>query len=178
MIKWMKKFFMRVPVAARARQPSSRYHAFRAILASKNHKAPQKPHRRYLDNFHTKRLQLPSIYDTGMMVFRDTMFPMVKNDLTTAIIDMVTLEREGGQIDRGLLKSVVDLFVEMGLGSMDTYRDGCAPCHPRSPPRHCRVLAMRSESACLWCRAPACQHQIAVQGSRKGLGSTRHTIVS
>ena len=119
-------FFMRVPVAARARQPSSRYHAFRAILASKNHKAPQKPHHRYLDNFHTKRLQLPSIKDTGMMVFRDTMFPMVKNDLTTAIIDMVTLEREGGQIDRGLLKSVVDLFVEMGLGSMDTYRNGCA----------------------------------------------------
>ena len=99
----------------------------------------------YLDQYYTKREKLPSIPDTGMMVFRDTMFPMVKNDLTTAIIDMVTLEREGGQIDRGLLKSVVDLFVEMGLGSMDIYRDGCAPCpHPRtqespaslSSPRH------------------------------------------
>ena len=94
-----------------------------AIRASKNHQTT-KQHHRYLDQYYTKREKLPSIPDTGMMVFRDTMFPMVKNDLTTAIIDMVTLEREGSAIDRGLLKSVVTLFVEMGLGSMDTYRNG------------------------------------------------------
>ena len=104
-----------------------------AIRASKNHQTT-KQHHRYLDQYYTKREKLPSIPDTGMMVFRDTMFPMVKNDLTTAIIDMVTLEREGGQIDRGLLKSVVDLFVEMGLGSMDTYRNGCAS--PARGPSH------------------------------------------
>lgn len=36
----------------------------------------------------------------------------------------VSRERGGDTVDRQLLKGVVDLFVEMGLGSLDIYRDG------------------------------------------------------
>jgi cullin 1 len=78
----------------------------------------------YLDQFYTKREKLPNIYDTGMIAFKETMFPMVKDDVTTAILEYVAEERAGKSIDRSLLKSVVDLFVQMGLGQMDVYRDG------------------------------------------------------
>ena len=59
-----------------------------------------------------------------MIAFKDTMFPLVKDDVTTAILEYVAEERAGNSIDRSLLKSVVDLFVQMGLGQMDVYREG------------------------------------------------------
>lgn len=35
--------------------------------------------------------------------------------------DQVDQEREGEQIDRALLKNVLDIFVEIGMGQMDYY---------------------------------------------------------
>ena len=61
----------------------------------------------YLDQYYTKREKVPSVYDTGMIAFKDTMFPLVKDDVTTAILELVAQEREGESIDRDLLKSVV-----------------------------------------------------------------------
>ena len=37
------------------------------------------------------REKLPNIYDTGMIAFKDTMFPLVKDDVTTAILEYVHL---------------------------------------------------------------------------------------
>lgn len=74
--------------------------------------------------YYTKQAKLPNMYDTGMIAFKDTMFPLVKDDITTEILALVADERAGRTIDRGLLKSVVDLFVQMGLGTMEVYRDG------------------------------------------------------
>ena len=51
-----------------------------------------------------------------MIAFKDTMFPLVKDDVTTAILEYVAEERAGNSIDRSLLKSVVDLFVQMVNG--------------------------------------------------------------
>ena len=39
-------------------------------------------------------------------------------------LQQVARERGGDTVDRVLLKGVVELFVEMGLGSLDIYRDG------------------------------------------------------
>lgn len=36
-------------------------------------------------------------------------------------LDQVDQEREGEQIDRALLKNVLDIFVEIGMGQMDYY---------------------------------------------------------
>jgi hypothetical protein len=62
---------------------------------------------RYLDQYYTKTHKVPNIYDTGMLSFKNTMFPLVKDDVTTAILELVAEERGGNSIDRGLLKSVV-----------------------------------------------------------------------
>ena len=39
-----------------------------------------------------------------MIAFKDTMFPLVKDDVTTAILEYVAEERAGNSIDRSLLK--------------------------------------------------------------------------
>lgn len=37
------------------------------------------------------------------------------------VLQQVDKEREGEQIDRALLKNVLDIFVEIGMGQMDCY---------------------------------------------------------
>lgn len=39
------------------------------------------------------------------------------------LVDQIDQEREGEQIDRALLKNVLDIFVEIGMGKMDYYAD-------------------------------------------------------
>ena len=36
-------------------------------------------------------------------------------------LDQIDQEREGEQIDRALLKNVLDIFVEIGMGQMEEY---------------------------------------------------------
>lgn len=38
-------------------------------------------------------------------------------------LQQIDREREGEQIDRALLKNVLDIFVEIGLGSMEYYEN-------------------------------------------------------
>ena len=39
------------------------------------------------------------------------------------LVNQIDQEREGEQIDRGLLKNVLDIFVEIGMGQMDYYEN-------------------------------------------------------
>ncbi|KAL4344669.1 hypothetical protein AHAS_Ahas11G0201500 [Arachis hypogaea] len=47
--------------------------------------------------------------------------PLDSMKLGYLISGMGLTEREGGQIDRSLLKNIVDIFVEVGLGKLDHY---------------------------------------------------------
>ncbi|KAL2892031.1 Cullin-1 [Bienertia sinuspersici] len=59
----------------------------------------------YLDRYFIARRSLPSLNEVGLTCFRD----------------LIDVEREGGQIDRALLKNVLDIYVEIGMGQMDHY---------------------------------------------------------
>ncbi|KAL0435849.1 UNVERIFIED_CONTAM: Cullin-1 [Sesamum radiatum] len=61
----------------------------------------------YLDRYFIARRSLPPLKEVGLASFRD-------------VIDQ---EREGQQIDRALLKNVLDIFVEIGMGQMDYYEN-------------------------------------------------------
>lgn len=39
------------------------------------------------------------------------------------ILNQIDQEREGEQIDRALLKNVLDIFVEIGMGQMEYYEN-------------------------------------------------------
>ncbi|KAG5011143.1 hypothetical protein JHK87_019658 [Glycine soja] len=61
----------------------------------------------YLDRYFIARRSLPPLNEVGLTCFRD----------------LIDQEREGEQIDRALLKNVLDIFVEIGMGQMDHYEN-------------------------------------------------------
>jgi cullin 1 len=58
----------------------------------------------------------PTLKEVAYMPFRE-----VKVHVKDVVIALVKLKRKGVQIDRALLKNVVGIFVDIGMGSMDAY---------------------------------------------------------
>ncbi|KFK29755.1 hypothetical protein AALP_AA7G174800 [Arabis alpina] len=77
----------------------------------------------YLDRYFVTRRSLPTLNEVGMICFRDLVYMEMKSKAKDAILALVHDEREGGQIDRALLKNVLDIFVKNGMGNMETYEE-------------------------------------------------------
>ncbi|XP_061988983.1 cullin-1-like isoform X1 [Rosa rugosa] len=77
----------------------------------------------YLDRFFVCRRSLPKLREVGLTRFRDLVYRAVKANVRAAVIAIINKEREGEQIDIALLKNVVNIFVEMGMGQTDAYEE-------------------------------------------------------
>eukprot|EP00804_Cyclotella_cryptica_P009609 CCRYP_006314-RA/>CCRYP_006314-RA protein AED:0.04 eAED:0.04 QI:147/1/1/1/1/0.75/4/2551/447 len=75
----------------------------------------------YLDRYYVKHHSLPTLEQAGLQRFKEEIYQNVKEDATAAIIALVDEEREGGIIDKTLVKSIVELYESMGMGSLDSY---------------------------------------------------------
>jgi cullin 1 len=75
----------------------------------------------FLNRYFIARRSLPTLNEVGLMCFRDLVYQEIKNNVRDAVITLIDREREGEQINRVLLKSVLGIFVEIGMGSMDAY---------------------------------------------------------
>jgi len=75
----------------------------------------------YLDRYYVKHHSLPSLLDAGLKHFKILIFDEVKRDVANAMLDLINQERDGAIIDRGLVKSCVQLFEAMGMGCLDAY---------------------------------------------------------
>ncbi|GER46235.1 cullin 1 [Striga asiatica] len=75
----------------------------------------------YLDRYFIARRSLPSLKEVGLTCFRDLVYQELNGKVRSAVIFLIDQEREGEQIDRALLKNVLDIFVEIGMGQMDYY---------------------------------------------------------
>ncbi|XP_024398790.1 cullin-1 [Physcomitrium patens] len=75
----------------------------------------------YLDRYFIARRSLPALSEVGLMCFRDLVYAEIKINVKDAVIALIDREREGEQIDRALLKNVLGIFVEIGMGNMDAY---------------------------------------------------------
>ncbi|GLJ46218.1 hypothetical protein SUGI_0973740 [Cryptomeria japonica] len=75
----------------------------------------------YLDRYFIARRSLPALNEVGLTCFRDLVYQEIRNNVKDAVITLIDREREGEQIDRALLKNVLGIFVEIGMGSMDFY---------------------------------------------------------
>ncbi|KAL6178405.1 hypothetical protein ACLB2K_049923 [Fragaria x ananassa] len=90
----------------------------------KNHKAMVRWLSRFfhfIDRYFITRRSLPTLDEVALDSFRDLVYCEVNANARVALIDLIHKEREGGQIDRELVKNVVDMFVEIGNGKMDAY---------------------------------------------------------
>ncbi|WJX85052.1 Cullin-1 [Trifolium repens] len=75
----------------------------------------------YLDRYFVARRSLPPLNAVGLSSFRDLVYMEVRANARKAVIDLIDKEREGEQIDRSLLKNVLDIFVEIGMGETVHY---------------------------------------------------------
>ncbi|XP_049411738.1 cullin-1 isoform X15 [Solanum stenotomum] len=75
----------------------------------------------YLDRYFIARRSLPDLNKVGLTCFCDQVYQELNGKVRDAVISLIDQEREGEQIDRALLKNVLDIFVETGMGSMDYY---------------------------------------------------------
>ncbi|XP_050227494.1 cullin-1-like [Mercurialis annua] len=75
----------------------------------------------YLDRYFIARRSLPPLHDVGLLCFRDLVYQEVFGKARDAMVVLIDKEREGEQIDRALLKNVLGIFVEIGMGQMDHY---------------------------------------------------------
>ncbi|KAH0913681.1 hypothetical protein HID58_037002 [Brassica napus] len=75
----------------------------------------------YLDRYYIARNGIPSLTVVGMTCFRDHVYEKVHFNVKQVVIALIHKEREGQQIDRALLKNVLDLFVQNGMGNMERY---------------------------------------------------------
>ncbi|KAH8507310.1 hypothetical protein H0E87_009720, partial [Populus deltoides] len=75
-----------------------------------------------LDYFYIRRKRHPSLADFMRYYFCNLVCDELFSKLQEAMMRLIIQEREGGQIDRNLLKKVLDFFLEAGgNGTTDYY---------------------------------------------------------
>lgn len=75
----------------------------------------------YLDRYYVKRNDEPNLEKAGYMCFKKEIFDTMVFDVRKAALNIVRRERNGEAVDRSLLKQVLNMFVEMGMGKLDVY---------------------------------------------------------
>ncbi|CAI9115589.1 OLC1v1016524C1 [Oldenlandia corymbosa var. corymbosa] len=77
----------------------------------------------YLDRYYIARRSIPGLKVVGLACFKEKVYAILNEKVRDAVISLIDQEREGVQIDRALLKNVIDIFVEIGMGKMECYED-------------------------------------------------------
>lgn len=83
----------------------------------------------YLNRFWVARKReegAPDVYDIrtlGLVIWRDTVFMPLRTRLRHAFLALVAADRQGQDVNRTLLRGVVDSVVELGLKTLSLYRD-------------------------------------------------------
>jgi len=75
----------------------------------------------YLDRYYVKHHSLPTLEQAGLQHFKAEIYMNSKENSTSAIISLIDEEREGEIIEKSLVKSIVELYESMGMGSLDAY---------------------------------------------------------
>ncbi|KAF8035286.1 hypothetical protein BT93_C1342 [Corymbia citriodora subsp. variegata] len=77
----------------------------------------------YMDRSIVQRHSLQPLKEVGLTCFCKLVYQELKVKVRDAVISLIDREREGEQIDRALLKNILDIFVEIGTEEMDYYEN-------------------------------------------------------
>ncbi|XP_075653950.1 cullin-1-like isoform X1 [Castanea sativa] len=77
----------------------------------------------YLDRYFIAQWNLPRLNEVGLTCFRDLVYEEFNGKVRDFVISLINKEREGEQVDRALLRNVLDIFVAIGMGQMDQYEN-------------------------------------------------------
>lgn len=75
----------------------------------------------YIDRYYVKRNEEPTLEHAGYTCFKEEVFDEIVSDVRKGALEIVRRERNGEAVDRSLLKQVLSIFVEMGMGKLDVY---------------------------------------------------------
>ncbi|OMP10333.1 hypothetical protein COLO4_04603 [Corchorus olitorius] len=75
----------------------------------------------YLDRYFVVTGKVPSTQEIGLSSFYNLIFEEMNNQIRDAIMSMIDSERQGNNIDQGLVKNVLAIYVDVGQGSMKYY---------------------------------------------------------
>ena len=75
----------------------------------------------YLDRYYVKHHSVPTLAQAGLRCFRTKIYDVIKADATAAILTLVNDERSGKIIDKSLIKSIIELYEHMGMGTLEAY---------------------------------------------------------
>ncbi len=75
----------------------------------------------YLDRYHVQYQSILSLSDSGLKKFKILVYDYLKPNLIKAVLELINNERQGAIIDSDLMVSCIDIFANMGMGTLDTY---------------------------------------------------------
>jgi len=75
----------------------------------------------YLDRYYVKLQSVDPLGTKGYSIFQTHIFDQVRKDTRKAILDLITAERRGEVIDHELVKGVIEMFLDLGMGQLEVY---------------------------------------------------------
>eukprot|EP00929_Paragymnodinium_shiwhaense_P111801 TRINITY_DN80084_c0_g1_i1.p1 TRINITY_DN80084_c0_g1~~TRINITY_DN80084_c0_g1_i1.p1 ORF type:complete len:756 (+),score=239.54 TRINITY_DN80084_c0_g1_i1:109-2376(+) len=75
----------------------------------------------YLDRYYVKLQSVEPLHNRGYSIFHQLVFEEVKKDTRAALLRVINQERQGEHIDQDLVKGVIEMFIDLGLGNANVY---------------------------------------------------------
>mmetsp|Transcript_21428 Transcript_21428/g.37551 ORF Transcript_21428/g.37551 Transcript_21428/m.37551 type:complete len:754 (-) Transcript_21428:79-2340(-) len=75
----------------------------------------------YLDRYYVKLQSVEPLHNRGYSIFQQLVFETCKKDARNALLRVINLERQGEHIDQDLVKGVIEMFIDLGLGNLNVY---------------------------------------------------------
>lgn len=124
----LRTYLERVALKAVTRQPDSPPQQLLQEFAKRwnNHKIMNKWYERfftYLDRYHIVHYNLPTLAESGWQKFKDEVYAKVRERVVKNVLELIRIERSGVAVDRELLKVMKDVFVKMGMNTMEAYTE-------------------------------------------------------
>jgi cullin 1 len=77
----------------------------------------------YLDRYYIVRYNLPKLQNVGTRCFRATVYKELHVKTRLAVLKEMEKDREGEIVDADLLRDTLSIFQEVGMGTMDAYKN-------------------------------------------------------
>jgi len=75
----------------------------------------------YLDRYYVKLQSVEPLAGRGYSIFHQLVFEVVKKDTRTALLRVIDSERQSEQIDQDLIKGIIEMFIDLGIGNLNVY---------------------------------------------------------
>mmetsp|Transcript_13363 Transcript_13363/g.25225 ORF Transcript_13363/g.25225 Transcript_13363/m.25225 type:complete len:754 (-) Transcript_13363:141-2402(-) len=75
----------------------------------------------YLDRYYVKLQSVEPLHNRGYSIFHQLVFETCKKDARQALLRVINQERQGEHIDQDLVKGVIEMFIDLGIGNLTVY---------------------------------------------------------